>query len=190
MPVCKKCNTSFPNRVKINGRTRNISRRKYCLDCSPFGAHNTRQIENESIKQYDENRICQRCKQNFTYNRKENNTKTFCSSCYLLLKRTERKKRAVEYLGGKCEICGYNRCMSALDFHHKSPDKKEFAISTMYYISWNRIEQELDKCMLVCKNCHAEIHQGNVAQSGKRAALIKQRSLVQIQPLPPKIKGD
>ena len=68
---------------------------------------------------------------------------------------------AVKYLGGKCAFCGYERDITALDFHHKEPDKKEFGLSARGLTrSWDKIRQELDKCLLVCTNCHREIHSG------------------------------
>jgi hypothetical protein len=73
--------------------------------------------------------------------------------------RQRAKKRAVEYKGGKCQACGYCRCIRALKFHHLDPDKKDFAISSVSR-SWEVIRKELDKCILVCGNCHDEIHDG------------------------------
>ncbi len=71
------------------------------------------------------------------------------------------KQRAVEYLGGKCSICGYNRCLAALDFHHVDPLTKEASIShAIHCWSWKRAKKEVDKCILVCSNCHREIHNG------------------------------
>lgn len=67
------------------------------------------------------------------------------------------KQKAVLFLGGKCSICGYNKCLAALDFHHINPNEKEFII-TGRIRSWNKIENELKKCVLVCSNCHREIH--------------------------------
>lgn len=68
---------------------------------------------------------------------------------------------SVEYKGGHCIICGYNRCMSALEFHHLDQNKKDFSISVNgYTMSWEKIKNELDKCVCVCANCHREIHSG------------------------------
>lgn len=61
-------------------------------------------------------------------------------------------------MGGKCIICGYDKCLSALAFHHINPWDKEFEIGSK--MSWEVIVQELKKCELVCSNCHAEIHEG------------------------------
>lgn len=73
-------------------------------------------------------------------------------------RRQENKRRAVEYKGGKCELCGYDRCIWALTFHHTDSLEKDFTIASYSTLSWNKIKEEIDKCMLVCANCHAEIH--------------------------------
>lgn len=68
---------------------------------------------------------------------------------------------AVEYKGDKCSVCGYDRCADALEFHHLDPSKKDFGISSKGYTrSWDKVKEELDKCILVCSNCHREIHSG------------------------------
>lgn len=79
------------------------------------------------------------------------------------VKRSQRRSKAfaVEYFGGKCSICGYNRCISALEFHHKDSDQKENAPSHVIHSwTWEKAKVELDKCILVCSNCHREIHHG------------------------------
>ncbi len=85
---------------------------------------------------------------------------------YLIQAVTRRRKRvrqmALEHKGAKCEICGYRRCPEALEFHHRS-GKKDFGISQKGYTrSWERVRAELNKCVLVCANCHREIHTGLV----------------------------
>lgn len=73
--------------------------------------------------------------------------------------RQEMKIKAAEYKGGCCQCCGYSRCMGALEFHHLDPKKKDFGIAAVTR-SWENIKDELDKCILVCANCHREIHAG------------------------------
>ena len=69
------------------------------------------------------------------------------------------KVKAVEYKGGCCEKCGYNKYVGALEFHHLDPTQKDFAIGSKGYTrSWEKVKKELDKCILVCANCHREIH--------------------------------
>lgn len=71
------------------------------------------------------------------------------------------KLRAIEYLGGKCSLCGYSKCSAALDFHHLEPLLKEHDPSHVVRCwSWEKAKSELDKCILVCSNCHREIHYG------------------------------
>ena len=67
------------------------------------------------------------------------------------------KQRLVEYKGGKCQICGYNKCLSALVFHHTDPSQKEFSIGTSGK-GYEKCLTEINKCQLLCCNCHAEIH--------------------------------
>jgi len=87
--------------------------------------------------------------------KKKNNIK------YVNERRRALKKMSIEYKGGKCKCCGYNKCVSALDFHHLDPFKKDFSIGAKGYTrSWEKVKKELDKCILVCANCHREIHEG------------------------------
>lgn len=73
-------------------------------------------------------------------------------------RRTILKLRAIEYKGGRCSICGYNKCIAALEFHHRDPTQKEFHWGRMKCSTWNGIVTEIDKCDLLCANCHREIH--------------------------------
>lgn len=70
------------------------------------------------------------------------------------------KLKAVEYKGSKCINCGYNKCMRALVFHHIDPSQKDFGISADTSRNWKKVVAELDKCVLLCHNCHAEVHEG------------------------------
>lgn len=74
-------------------------------------------------------------------------------------RRDKVKYMAVAYKGGKCHICGYDKCIGALEFHHIDPNEKDFGISSNGYThSWEKITQELNKCVLLCANCHREVH--------------------------------
>jgi predicted HNH restriction endonuclease len=74
-------------------------------------------------------------------------------------RRKEIRERAIAYLGGACTICGYNKCSAAYDFHHPNPLEKDFSISARM-TSWEAIAVELKKCILLCANCHREVHDG------------------------------
>lgn len=79
-------------------------------------------------------------------------------------RRRKVKALAVAYKGGRCQVCGYAKYQGALDLHHLDPKLKEFGIAdTGYNHSWDKIREEVDKCVLVCANCHREI-EGGVTQ--------------------------
>ena len=74
------------------------------------------------------------------------------------------KIQLVKYKGGKCEKCGYNKCMNALQFHHQNQKEKDFNISNYAcskYLDLDKLYEEVDKCILLCANCHAEEHEKN-----------------------------
>lgn len=86
--------------------------------------------------------------------------KTTCYSCHGKAIEKERKARrikAIEHKGGKCELCGYNKFSGALEFHHLNPKKKDPSGLRAY--SLKRLLLEVDKCMLLCANCHREKHE-------------------------------
>lgn len=78
----------------------------------------------------------------------------------VLIRRQKVKKLLVEYKGGKCERCGYNKCIRALEFHHINPLEKKYQMSKVSN-SFDILKKEADKCMLVCANCHREIEEEN-----------------------------
>lgn len=72
--------------------------------------------------------------------------------------RQKVKEKAIAYKGSRCEKCGYNKCNWAFDFHHLDKTKKNFSIAQYLTISWEKVKKELDKCIMVCANCHRELH--------------------------------
>lgn len=74
-------------------------------------------------------------------------------------RRKELRLKAINYLGGECSICKYHKCLQALEFHHLNSRNKSFGLSSRGLTrSWERIKSELDKCILLCANCHRELH--------------------------------
>ena len=71
--------------------------------------------------------------------------------------RQKTKKNLIDYKGGCCERCGYNKSVRALHFHHKNPEEKDLNIGGSSY-SDERLKSEVDKCLLLCSNCHCEVH--------------------------------
>lgn len=70
----------------------------------------------------------------------------------------KHKKQLIAYKGGKCQICGYNDCIAALDFHHVKREKKFDIGRGGGCYSLRKLKEEVDKCILVCSNCHRKIH--------------------------------
>jgi hypothetical protein len=89
--------------------------------------------------------------------------KKICKKCRVensIKHRQNLKEKAIQYKGGCCVLCGYNKCIQALEFHHLDPNEKDFTISETNSIGWEKLKKEIDKCILVCANCHREIHWG------------------------------
>jgi hypothetical protein len=163
VPICKKCDSHFPNRIEIDGKMRNIQRRKYCLECSPFNGHNTIKLETlpPGVSKGGISRCkCSICGREYVYTSKnrKGHTRKICNSCSVNTRRVKLKSKSVEYKGGRCIMCGYDKCLAALEFHHKDSSTKCFSFSGSHSRSWDNIKNELDKCDLLCSNCHKELH--------------------------------
>ena len=97
--------------------------------------------------------------------RRDNGYQRVCKKCSIertTKRRQNNKQRATEYLGGSCSVCGYNKCNAALEFHHKDPNEKDIEPAKLFSKNWKNIQPELDKCILLCTNCHKTIHQGTI----------------------------
>lgn len=111
---------------------------------------------------------CRVCKtdlpaENFYAAAKKQYKDWICKKCKherMQSRRKSVKQWAVEYKGGKCVNCGYDKYNGSLDFHHLDPKEKDIRIIGNA-LSKEKLIKELDKCVLLCKNCHAEVH-GNV----------------------------
>lgn len=142
---CKKCQKYIPYTIKVDGKWRNLGSRKYCFDCSPFGSRNTIKILVSDMSLDEQRRI------NLEKYRKKGINR-------VRLARKALTTRLIAYKGGCCEKCGYKKCERALDFHHRDASKKEFTIRGWRRImAWERLKTEVDKCDLICANCHREI---------------------------------
>lgn len=139
MKSCLKCTTEIPTWVFVDGKNRNFQRRKYCLDCSPFGSGNTRKIE---LPQPSRKRTSDRY---YKWQKKA---------------RRERKQKLVDMFGGRCIICDYCKSLRGLAFHHRDPATKLFTISNAGLLKkWETLVEEAKKCDLLCHNCHSETHE-------------------------------
>ncbi len=145
MPSCRLCKNHFPIKLKIDGKIRNLQNRKYCLKCSPFGSGNTCKLEKIPIINTEKKK-----RDNKKYRKWQRKA------------RKERKQRLVEISGGKCVVCGYSRCIKALEFHHiDDKEEKSFGLTNKGMLTkWDKLLEEIKKCVLVCSNCHREVHTG------------------------------
>lgn len=82
----------------------------------------------------------------------------------LKIRRINFKEQSINQKGGKCFLCGYNKCIAALEFHHLNPLQKDpnIVASNMALTKQpiHILKSELDKCVLLCANCHREVHAG------------------------------
>jgi hypothetical protein len=82
-----------------------------------------------------------------------------CESERAIARKNKKRDKAIKYLGGKCIRCGYNKCIAALDFHHRESRTKKYELAKIICsYKWDTIQTELDKCDLLCSNCHRELH--------------------------------
>ncbi len=129
---CIRCNSEIPCRYWQGNKLIKLDGRKFCLDCKPFGERPKnpigRKLDNEYFRHY------------------------------MSEWRKEAKLALIIYKGGKCQKCGIeNDCPAIYDFHHKDPSKKDFCISGSVR-SLDKMKEEVDKCDMLCKNCHAIVH--------------------------------
>lgn len=80
------------------------------------------------------------------------------------------KQRMIDSLGGRCTNCNYSNCKAALEFHHIDPNEKEFSLAAAMVSpkAWDRLVIELRKCVLLCANCHREVHAGLIKVENKQ----------------------
>ena len=111
--------------------------------------------------------MCPSCKEMLSLSafakdsKKTSGRKSWCKKCTLQRineARAQFKRACLEYAGGaKCSICGYDKCISALEFHHVDRYAKDFTISQCRAVRLtDNIKSELDKCVVLCANCHRE----------------------------------
>jgi hypothetical protein len=144
--VCVVCGESFPIWVEIDGKRHNFQNRKRCLNCSPFKEHNTTRVT--SIPGDKDCVLCGR----------PSKRRNLCFSCNTRIRRARVKLAAVNYKGGKCNRCGWDKHYTAFHFHHTNPSDKDFCIGRATNRQWAVVKAELDKCELLCANCHTLEH--------------------------------
>lgn len=112
-------------------------------------------------------KTCVRCKESkplsdfYRKPRRAGEVLSYCKQClnhYTTDRFRRRKKQAVAYLGGQCADCGGVFPYYVYDFHHLDPTRKDFQFTSLRRRSWETITSELDKCVLLCANCHRVRH--------------------------------
>ena len=143
--TCEACCQPFLARHVMDGKLRNLFNRRFCLDCSPFGAHNRADLTRWPL----ELRTIDARKRRRRLTQQKDQTR----------RRRERKRLIVDSKGGRCQDCGYAGPLEAIELHHREPGAKEFAVGA-FGGSLGRLLAEAEKCDLVCANCHREVHAG------------------------------
>ena len=152
--TCPMCKTNFTRYISKKDQRKNKSGLFFCSRSCSASYNNKASVAPKRLRKC----AWKHCSN--TLNRKGSK---FCSnSCkskaYVDKNRKETKKKAVDLAGG-CELCGYDDCISALEFHHKDPSMKSFGISNKGLTrKWELVKLEIAKCMLLCSNCHRELH--------------------------------
>lgn len=142
--ICHACREPFPAKLQIDGRVRSLYRRKFCLACSQFGAHNTSKHAPLFAPPAELVEL----------RRKRRNQKTYR---WQKKRRHRLKLELIQSRGGRCESCGYCAEPAALEFHHRDPATKEFGLAN-FHGRLQMLLQEMDKCDLLCANCHRLRH--------------------------------
>lgn len=166
--ICKKCNTNFPSSMKIDGKLKILSSRKYCLDCSPYKEHNTRKLEiSLEIPDY---KICPQCKENKSKRKYHSRTDRkglayYCKKCAnsnawkkQYKQGLIRKLKLIKLFDSKCQKCDYNKNIASLAFHHTRDKKFTLDVRNIANRNLDSIKEEVKKCILLCHNCHMETH--------------------------------
>ena len=140
----------------------NCSRNKIVYWLNKFNLKTARQ---QSTKNNYLTKLCPKCKQikdrDKFYILKDNKLSPYCINCKSKSSKKSRqdfKEDLVMRKGGKCYVCGYDKCNAALDFHHLDPSKKDRRYFNMRGGLSDTLKTELDKCVLLCSNCHREVH--------------------------------
>lgn len=156
MNLCKQCKEIIPARLHLDNKIHILVRRKYCLKCHPFGTYNNRTPVDEGGNKPV--LTCPICSKTYVLGKPKGGTTKMCSSCRTRTNIANMRTSYKKVAGEKCMKCGYNKCTQALQFHHIKPEDKSFIISYAYSRSKAKVINEINKCILICANCHAELH--------------------------------
>lgn len=117
----------------------------------------TKNPNSKTLSKIGEQCQCVHCGRIYIYTRKAGHKHTVCNSCLASKRKYHVKKKLVEYKGGKCVECGFVGDAVSFDFHH-TKSNKDFNIAGNYNRTWKILLEEVDKCVLLCSNCHRVVH--------------------------------
>lgn len=149
---CIVCHTAFEAKKTT---------KKYCSDKCMYIARSARIKERKNNNENGlKEKICPICNTSFIPKTAAANQRICCYTCMpdgIQLTRGAFLARIKEVKGGKCVRCGYSACLKALEFHHIDSSQKDFTISNDHFKLLEAVE-ESKKCILLCSNCHKELH--------------------------------
>lgn len=161
MPKCNKCFTAFPNLVLIEGKKHNLSNRRYCLACSPFGQRNNKRLHIIKERNWVAEGPCKLC--GSESNKKAPRTST-CYSCLNKRHQLKRQDKLYCIIGEKCWKCNYDLGRYMLDFHHMRDKLFQLTARNIGNHRWEKVWNEAQKCVLLCCRCHREVHCGIISK--------------------------
>jgi hypothetical protein len=158
----------FRSKKKEYDRTRYLGNKEYSRQKSLRWKQKHREVHNERNKlaYYTHRQDISLKRKNRYANKMAEEKMVIYKKNYLVKKRLINKRKIEniikinEYKNKGCNLCGYNKCVSAIDFHHVDLGTKEKGISRLVMTGrpWHIIEKELSKCIVLCSNCHRELH--------------------------------
>jgi len=149
---CKICGEEIPSSIIIDGIRRSMRNRINCVNCTPFG-------KSRYITKTEEGRLKRIAAKTRRYyhNKKLQNGKD-----PIKIRRQKYKTTIIGFISSGCQICSYNRCFRNIVFHHLRD--KQFSLDERHFqYALQTILDEIRKCIIVCHNCHGEIHDGLIS---------------------------
>src|SRR6266545_501265 len=163
---CEACGKLFAAKQLIDGKVPSLYGRRFCLDCSPFGIHNTSRRPPGQLA----------TDQLIVHRRKRRSEKTYR---YQKKRRRQLKAKLVAMRGGRCADCPYSGPPAAFDFHHRDPKSKRFRIGA-FSGQWEELLVEAEKCDMLCANCHRIRHAAEDVTS-KGGAVVDYRRRLKVR---------
>lgn len=163
---CEACGNIFAAKQVIDGKVRSLYGRRFCLDCSPFGTHNTSKRPPGNLTNDDL----------MAHRRRRRSEKTYR---YQKKRRRQLKAQLVAMRGGQCSDCPYAGPPAAFDFHHRDARAKRFGIGK-FNGPWGELLAEAEKCDMLCANCHRIRHAAEDVRS-KGGAVVDYRRRLKVR---------